>query len=95
MLAAVQKSSDAFFACYSLGAGGKKKDYRAKVTIKATVSPTGAVNAVEILSSTTKSAKVDACVGEAFKKLTFNRPQGSGATVFTFPLSFDGMAQTQ
>jgi len=95
VLALVNKNADAFFACYTLGAGSKKKDYKAKVTIKATVSPTGAVNAVEVLTSTTKNAKVDACVSDAFKKLTFNRPAGSGATVFTFPLSFDGMAQTQ
>ncbi len=94
ILALVQKSSDLFNRCYTLGAGGAKS-FRAKVTIKATVSPVGAVNAVEVLSSTAKNPKVDACVGDAFKKLTFNRPKGSGATVFTFPMSFDGMDQVQ
>jgi hypothetical protein len=59
------------------------------------VSPLGTVNAIEVLSSTTKSPKVDACVTDAFKKLTFARPAGSGATVFTFPMQFDPMQQVQ
>ena len=95
VLALVQKNADAFYRCYTVGAGGAKKGYKAKVKVKATVSPAGVVNAVEVLSSTTKSAKVDACVVDNFKKLTFTRPKGSGATVFTFPLSFDGMEQVQ
>jgi hypothetical protein len=94
ILALVQKNTDAFYRCYSIGAGATKS-YRAKVTVKATVSPVGAVNAVDIVNSTAKNPKVDACVVDAFKKLTFTRPAGSGATVFTFPLSFDGMEQVQ
>jgi hypothetical protein len=93
ILALVQKNTDAFYRCYSLGAGTAKKSYRAKVTVRATVSPVGAVNAVDVVSSTAKNPKVDACVIDAFKKLTFTRAPGSGATVFTFPLSFDGMEQ--
>jgi TonB family protein len=92
ILALVQQNSEPFYRCYSLGAGATKS-YRAKVTVRATVSPVGAVNAVEVVSSTAKNPKVDACVVEAFKKLTFARAAGSGATVFTFPLSFDGMQQ--
>lgn len=94
VLALVQKNADLFGRCYTIGAAASKS-FRAKVTIKATVSPLGAVNAVEVLSSTAKNPKVDACVSDAFKKLTFARPKGSGATVFTFPLSFDGMEQVQ
>ena len=94
ILALVQKNTDAFYRCYSLGAGATKS-YRAKVTVKATVSPVGGVNAVEIVNSTAKNPKVDACVVDAFKKLVFTRAPGSGATVFTFPLSFDGMEQVQ
>ena len=94
ILAVVNKNGASFNRCYTLGAG-KSKSYRAKVTVKATVSPAGSVNAVEIVTSTAKNAKVDACVSDAFKKLTFTRPAGSGATVFTFPLSFDGIEQVQ
>jgi outer membrane biosynthesis protein TonB len=94
ILALVQKNADLFGRCYTIGAAASKS-FRAKVTIKATVSPLGAVNAVEVLSSTAKNPKVDACVSDAFKKLTFTRPAGSGATVFTFPLSFDGMEQVK
>jgi hypothetical protein len=92
VLAMVNKNGELFNACYTLGAG-KKKGYTAKVTLKATVSPLGTVNAVEIIASTAKSPKVDACVADAFKKLVFTRPKGSGATVLTFPLSFDGIEQ--
>jgi hypothetical protein len=94
ILALVQKNTDAFYRCYTLGAGATKS-YRAKVTVKATVSPVGAVNAVDVVNSTAKNPKVDACVVDAFKKLVFTRAPGSGATVFTFPLSFDGMEQVQ
>jgi len=89
ILAAVNKNGEAFNACYAIGAGASKT-YRAKITVKATVGPTGAVNSVEIVSSTARNAKVDGCVADAFKTLTFNRAVGSGATVFTFPLTFDG-----
>jgi hypothetical protein len=94
ILALVQKNADLFSRCYNIGVASTK-GFRAKVTIKATVSPVGAVNAAEVLSSTAKNPKVDACVSDAFKKLTFTRPKGSGATVFTFPLSFDGVEQVQ
>jgi hypothetical protein len=92
ILALVNKNADMFYRCYSLGTA---KNLRAKVTVKATVGPTGAVNAVEIVDSNTKSPKVDACVADGFKKLVFERPAGSGATVFTFPMSFDGMEQVK
>lgn len=94
VLALVQKNAESFNRCYTLGAGASKS-YRAKVAVKATVGPTGAVNGVEVTSSTSKNPKVDACVVDAFKKLTFLRPKNSGTTTFTFPLSFDGLEQVQ
>jgi len=92
ILALVNQNADVFYRCQSLGAGASKS-WRAAVTIKATVSPTGAVNAIEVVDSTTKSARVDTCVKDGFKKLTFKRPPGSGATVFTFPMHFEPMEQ--
>ncbi len=92
IVALVNKNGDAFYKCQSIGAGASKS-WRAKVTIKATVGPTGVVSAVEVLDSTTKSPRVDTCVVDAFKRLTFNRPAGSGATVFTFPMQFEPMQQ--
>ena len=88
----VGRSSDLFNRCYSLGAGASKS-WRAKVTVKATVGPTGNVGAVDVVSSNAKNAKVDACVVDAFKKLQFPRAKGAGATTFTFPLSFEPMEQ--
>jgi TonB family protein len=90
----VQKSSNLFNGCYSLGAG-KSKDFRATVKVKATVGPTGAVNAAEVLTSNAKNAKVDACVLEAFKKIKFPPPKGGGTAVITFPMNFDGSQQVQ
>lgn len=90
----VGKSSEMFNKCYSLGAGASKS-WRAKVTVKATVGPSGNVGSAEVLSSTAKNPKVDACVVESFKKLHFPRAEGSGTTTFTFPLSFDGVEQVQ
>jgi TonB family protein len=89
ILAAVNQSGETFNKCYALGAGASKS-YAARITVKATVGPTGTVNTVEVVSSTAKNAKVDACVVDAFKKISFNRAPGSGATVFTFPLNFEG-----
>lgn len=92
IIANVQKHADHFNRCYTLGAGSSGT-WRAKVTVKATVGPTGVVSAVDVQSSTAKNPKVDACVAEGFKKLVFQRAKGSGTTTFTFPLSFDGMEQ--
>lgn len=94
VLAQVSNHADLFNKCYSLGAGASKT-WRAKVTIKATVGPTGQVGSADVTNSTAKNPKVDACVVEAFKKLSFPRPKGSGTTTFTFPLSFDGAEQVQ
>ena len=94
ILALVNKNGDTFYKCQSIGAGASKS-WRAIVTIKATVSPTGAVSAIELMTSTSKNPRVDSCVLDAFKKLTFARPAGSGATVFTFPMSFEPMQQVQ
>lgn len=92
VLAQVSNQAELFNKCYSLGAGASKT-WRAKVTIKATVGPTGQVGSADVTNSTAKNPKVDACVVEAFKKLSFPRPKGSGTTTFTFPLSFDGAEQ--
>jgi TonB family protein len=94
ILAAVNKNGDAFNKCYSIGAGSSKS-YTAKVTVKATVGPSGTISSAEVVASTAKNAKVDACVLDGFKKITFTRPPNSGATIITFPLNFEGMQQVQ
>lgn len=93
---AVDKSGALFNDCYTIGAGvGKGKSFKGTVKVKATVGPSGTVNAVEVLSSTAKNTKVDACVKEAFKKIKFPSPHGGSTAVITFPLSFDGVQQVQ
>ena len=91
----VEKSGDVFGDCYTLGAGGKMKDFKGSVTVKATIGPSGTVNQSEITTSTTKNPKVDACVREAFRKIKFPRPRDGGTSVITFPVTFNGVEQVQ
>jgi outer membrane biosynthesis protein TonB len=90
----VQKHAELFDRCVTIGAAGSK-GFRAKVTLKATIGPSGTVNAAEVASSTAKNPAVDACVLDAFKKLTFPRGKGSGATMLMCPLSFDAAQVAQ
>jgi TonB family protein len=91
----LEKNGDVFGDCYTLGAGGKLKDFKGIVTVKATIGPSGAVNQVDVTKSTAKNAKVDACVRDAFKKIKFPRPHDGATSVITFPISFNGVEQVQ
>ena len=81
------QTQDLFNDCYTLGAG-KSRQFVATVTVKATVGPTGAVNAAEVVKSTAKNKKVDACVLDAFKKMKF--PAAGSTVPITFPMEFNG-----
>jgi len=91
----LEKNGDVFGDCYTLGAGGKTKDFRGVVTVKATIGPSGTVNQVDVTKSTANNAKVDACVREAFKKIKFPKPRDGATSVITFPISFNGVEQIQ
>jgi len=91
----LDSQGDVFGDCYTLGAGGKLKDFKGVVTVKATIGPSGTVNQSEITKSTTKNLKVDACVRETFKKIKFPRPRDGGTSVITFPITFSGVEQVQ
>lgn len=83
-----------FNDCYTIGAG-KGQEFRGTVTVKATIGPSGAVSAAEVLKSTAKNAKVDACVVTAFKKIKFPAPKDGGTSVITFPMEFQGVEQVK
>ena len=87
----LEKGGDVFGDCYILGAGGPNKDFRATVTVKATIGPTGNVNAVEVTKSTANNPKVDACVAQSFKKVKFPAPSDGATSVITFPITFNGI----
>ena len=89
----LEKNGDVFGECYTLGAGGKTKDFKGVVTVKATIGPSGTVNQVDVTKSTANNVKVDACVREAFKKIKFPRPRDGATSVVTFPISFNGVEQ--
>ncbi len=87
----LEKGGDVFGECYTLGAGGANKDFRATVTVKATIGPAGTVNAVEVTRSTANNPKVDACVAQAFKRVKFPAPSDGAMSVITFPITFNGI----
>lgn len=83
-----------FNDCYTIGAG-KGQEFRGTVTVKATIGPSGAVTVAEVIKSTAKNAKVDACVVTAFKKIKFPAPKDGGTSVITFPMEFQGVEQVK
>lgn len=91
----LDKNGDVFGDCYTLGAGGKLKNFKGVVTVKATIGPKGAINQVDVIKSTANNAKVDACVKESFKKIVFPAPRDGATTVITFPITFNGVEQIQ
>lgn len=91
----LEKSGDLFGDCYTMGAGSKTKEFTATIRVRATLGPSGAVNAAQVVSSTAKNPKVDACVAQAFKKIKFPAPKNGGTSVITFPIQFGGMEQVQ
>ena len=91
----LESNGDVFGDCYTLGAGGKTKDFKGIVTVKATIGPSGVVNQVDVTKSTANNPKVDACVREAFKKIKFPHPRDGATSVITFPISFNGVEQIQ
>jgi TonB family protein len=93
--AILEKNGDVFGDCYTLGAGGKLKNFKGVVTVKATIGPKGAINQADVIKSTANNAKVDACVRESFKKIKFPPPHDGATTVITFPIIFNGVEQVQ
>ncbi|WP_437776794.1 TonB family protein [Sorangium sp. So ce1097] len=86
----VEKHGELFDECYKIGVKSSPK-FMGKVTVKATIGPTGKVNKADVLKSTTKSQQVDRCVADAFEQMQFPRPQGGVTTVITFPIEFSGV----
>lgn len=91
----LEKSGDLFGDCYTMGAGSKTKEFTATIRVRATLGPSGSVNAAQVVSSTAKNPKVDACVAQAFKKIKFPAPKNGGTSVITFPIQFGGLEQVQ
>ncbi|MEO5728396.1 MAG: AgmX/PglI C-terminal domain-containing protein [Byssovorax sp.] len=91
----LEQHGDVFGDCYTLGAGGKLKNFKGVVTVKATIGPKGAINQVDVTKSTANNTKVDACVRDSFKKIKFPPPHDGATTVITFPISFNGVEQVQ
>jgi TonB family protein len=92
--AVVLKHAELFDKCYLIGAG-KSRDFVATVTVKATVAKSGTVTVTEVLKSTSKNPKVDACVADAFKQIKFPPPKGAATSVITFPIEFHGTEEVR
>ncbi|WP_437686911.1 TonB family protein [Sorangium sp. So ce176] len=90
----VERHAELFDECYKIGVKTSPK-FMGKVTVKATIGPSGKVNRADVLKSTTKSQQVDRCVADAFEKMQFPRPEGGVTTVITFPIEFSGVELVQ
>ncbi|WP_437955928.1 AgmX/PglI C-terminal domain-containing protein [Sorangium sp. So ce119] len=90
----VERHAELFDECYKIGVKTSPK-FMGKVTVKATIGPSGKVNRADVLKSTTKSQQVDRCVADSFEKMQFPRPEGGVTTVITFPIEFSGVELVQ
>ncbi|WP_437935541.1 TonB family protein [Sorangium sp. So ce341] len=86
----VEKHAELFDECYKIGVKSSPK-FVGKVTVKATIGPSGKVNKADVVRSTAKNPQVDRCVADAFEKMQFPPPQGGVTTVITFPIEFSGV----
>jgi TonB family protein len=59
-----------------------------KMAVKFTISPTGAVEAANVSTSTMGAPDVESCVAQAFERWTFPAPEGGGTVNVTYPLAF-------
>ncbi|WP_437575103.1 TonB family protein [Sorangium sp. So ce887] len=90
----VEKYGQQFDECYKIGVKSSPK-FVGKVTVKATIGPSGKVNKADVVRSTAKNQQVDRCVADAFEKMEFPPPQGGMTTVITFPIEFSGVELLQ
>ena len=75
-----------FRACYELGVAATSSGFSGTVALRATIGPTGTVASVDVLSSSTKLLRVDACVADAVRRIQF--PAKGGSAVVGFPIEF-------
>ncbi len=64
--------------CYSMGASADAA-FKGTITLRANIGPTGTIASLEVVSSTTKNAKVDGCVMDALRGTQFPAT-GTGGT---------------
>lgn len=75
-----------FRTCYELGVAATSSGFSGTVALRATIGPTGTVASVDVLSSSTKLLRVDACVADAVRRIQF--PAKGGSAVVGFPIEF-------
>jgi TonB family protein len=63
-----------------------------KVVVGFTISGEGSVSGVEIKSSSLGSASVESCVMNEVKTWEFDKPEGGGTVVVTYPFIFRSQA---
>jgi TonB family protein len=85
--ATLSKNVELFDPCYPEAM--KKKKATVKVTVTATIGPKGDANDVKV-SKSSKDAKIDACVAEAFKKIKFPPSQEGSARVNPLTIELGG-----
>jgi TonB family protein len=89
--ATVSKDLTPFKVCYDTNA---KPGAAGKVVTRFTVGADGKVGKAEIASSELKNEKLETCVLDALKTLTFTAPAG-GAVQVEYPFVFQPSAKTK
>ena len=72
--------------CYEM-ALAKNPTLAGRVVVKFVISPTGAVNAATLASSTLNNHQVESCVVGAAKRWVFPAPDGGGIVAVTYPFT--------
>jgi hypothetical protein len=62
-----------------------RPDLSGRVQVKFIISPSGAVQAANVESSTLGSAKAEGCIAQAVRRWTFPAPDGGGIVIVSYP----------
>jgi TonB family protein len=83
--AVLEKNSNAFYKCFD----ATNKPAKGTVVVKATIGPSGKVNAADVQKSSTGDKRVDACVLDVIKAAKFPTPKNGATQVVTVPITFE------
>ena len=62
-----------------------RPDLSGRVQVKFIISPSGAVQAANVESSTLGAARAEGCIAQAVRRWTFPAPDGGGIVIVSYP----------
>jgi biopolymer transport protein ExbD len=78
-------------ACYERAMSFSTTAFEGRVSIQFTIAPDGTVRASEVVSNSTGSGAVAACIAEEVRHWQFPAPQGGGIVIVTYPFVLEAM----